>query len=356
MPSLAEQIDKILLQSPYTEANKNKPISKELLELLNKIKNSGNLSDSSPTVTPSQLIKPYYGESYSQELEKAKAYFNSKFPIIEGSNRRAGNLVNYDLNATDPYSGLERPIRVTTEDQISAPLAGSKKETRLPAMSSHYIQWGDGSNALQIRALPLNKKIMDAFEKEQNKLSLDQQILSAAEHEAGHAAYRGGITKMPVDIDTRQSFPSESPGGKNRTRMQDEWDDWGAHMADEKEITNGLGRIQRETFALTGSRITNQAGLEKILKKIDPKTGAAGLTDYSPDARRTLDLLYKAKTNKLSKQNKGLYQELIKLLPSFVSNESSKKNIAKKASKSTSSMASAVSQNKKQYGLNLPIG
>lgn len=356
MPTPAEQINKILLQSPYTEANKNKPISKELLALLDKIKNSGNLSDNSPTVIPSQFIKPYYGDHYNEELEKAKAYFNSKFPIIENSNRRAGNLVNYDLDATDPYSGLEKPIRVTTEDKTPVPFSGSKREAGQPARSSHYIQWGDGSNALQIRVLPLSKKIMNAFENEQNKLSLDQQILSAAEHEAGHAAYRGGITKMPVDISTKQSFPNEPPSGKNRTKMQAEWDAWGAHMGDEKEITNGLGRIQRETFALTGSRITDQDGLEKILKKIDPKTGAAGLTDYSPDARRTLDLLYKAKTNKLVKQNKDLYQELIKLLPSFVFNKSSEKNIAKKASKSTSQMAPAVVQNKKQYGLNLPIG
>lgn len=332
MPTTVKQIDEALRYLPYTEANKNKQISKELLELLNNIKNSGNLSDNSPTVIPSQFIKPYYGDKYNEELEKAKAYFDSKFPVTQGSNRRAGNLVHYNLNATDPYSGLEKPIRVTTEDKTSVPFTGSKRKKGQPATSSHYIEWGDGSNALQIRGLPLNNKRMDAWQAEQNKLTLNQQILSTAEHEAGHAAYRGGLRKMPVDINTRKSYPNEPPEGKNRTKMQEEWDAWGAHMGHEKEITNGLGRIQRETFALTGSRITDRAGLEKILKKIDPKTGAAGLTDYSPDARRTLDLLYKAKTNKLSNQNKDLYQELIKLLPSFVSNESSKKNIAKKRS------------------------
>jgi hypothetical protein len=351
MSTDAEKISKILRQQPYTEANKNKPISKELLELLNKVKNSGNLTESSPTVVPSQFIKPYYGDKYNEELEKAKAYFNSTFPIIEGSNRRKTDLVHYSLNATEPYSGLEKPIRVTTEDNTPPPFYGAERKAGQPAMSSHYLQWADGRNALQIRALPLNKKIMDQWETEQNKLALDQQILSSAEHEAGHAAYRGGIREMPVDISTRQAYPNEPPEGKNRTKMQKEWDAWGSHMSHEKEITNGLGRIQRETFALTGSRITDKAGLEKILSKIDPKTGAAGLTEYSPDARRTLDLLYKAKTNKLVKQNKGLYQELIKLLPSFVSNKSSKTNIA-----SASKKTPTVTSKKNQYGLNLPIG
>ena len=343
MSAEAERIKRILQQSPYTEANKNKPISKELLELLDRIKNSGDLSDRSPTVIPSQFIKPYYGDKYEEELERAKAYFNSTFPIIEGSNRRKTNFVNYALDATEPYSGLDKPIRVTTKNNVSLRKAGQ------PAMSSSYLEWPDGSNALQIRVLPLNKERMNQWLTEQNKLTLDQQILSAAEHEAGHAAYRGAITEMPVDIDTRRSYPNEPPTGKNRMKMQDEWDAWASHMSNEKEITNGLGRIQRETFALTGSRITDKAGLEKILNKIDPKKGAAGLTEYSPDARRTLDLLYKAKTNKLVNQNKDLYQELIKLLPSFVSNKSSETNIA-----STSSGAPKVTSNGKRYGLKLP--
>ena len=312
----------------YTEGNKDKPTSPALLELLNKIKNSGNLEDNSPTIRPSQFIKPYYGAKYDEELEKARSYFNSKFPVIEGKNRRANDLVNYDLNSTEPYSGLERPIHVTTEDMTPIPYTNLSRERGQPAGSSNYIQWEDGREALQIRTIPMPSKSNNEWVMEQGKLSPDQQILSAAEHEAGHAAYRGGIERVPVTINTRQFYPNEPPSGKNRTKMQDEWDAWGAHMGDRKEVTNGLGRLQRETFALTGSRITDQDGLEKILNKIDPKIGAKGLTDYSPDARRTLDLLYRAKTNKLHKQNKGMYQDLIKLLPSFVSNNKQQSNVA----------------------------
>lgn len=313
---------------PYTEKNKDKPVNQALLDLLDKIKKSGNLRDDSPTVKPSQFIKPYYGAKYDEELEKAREYFNSKFPVIEGKNRRANDLVNYDLNATDPYSGLERPVRVTTEENTPMPYTNMKREKGLPAGGNFFIQYKDGSNALQIRTNPMRQNSLDEWLAAQSKLTPNQQILSAAEHEAGHSAYMGGIQKIPVSIDSRAVYPNETPSGKNRTKMEDEWAAWGSHMGDRKEVTNGLGRLQRETFALTGSRINNQEDLEKILKKIDPKIGAAGLTDYSPDAKRTLDLLYRAKTNKLHKQNKGIYQDLIKLLPSFVSNKSSESNIA----------------------------
>jgi hypothetical protein len=315
-------------QLPYTEANNDNPISPELIELLNKIKQSGNLEDNSPTIRPSQFIKPYYGAKYDEELEKARAYFNSKFPVIEGTNRRSNNMANYDLNATEPYSGLERPVRVTTEENTPIPYTNLNQESGKPAGSSNYIKWEDGSDAMQIKTFPMPSKSSDAWVMEQSKLSPDKQILSAAEHEAGHSAYMGGLEKSPVEIDSRKFFPKEKPDGPNRTKMEKEWDEWGSHIADRREVTNGLGRLQRETFALTGSRITDKAGLEKILKKIDPKIGASGLIEYSPDARRTLDLLYRAKTNKLHKQNEGMYKDLIDLIPSFVSNKSYKDNRA----------------------------
>lgn len=313
---------------PYTEKNKDKPMNQALLDLLDKIKNSGNLKDNSPTVIPSQFIKPYYGAKYDEELEKARKYFNSKFPVVEGQNRRDSDLINYGLNATDPYSKLEKPIRVTTEDMTPIPYTNLIRERGQPASSSNYIKWQDGSEALQIRTIPMPSNSNNEWVMEQSKLSPDQQILSAAEHEAGHSAYMGGLQRIPIEIDSRAIYPNETPNGNNRTKMEDEWAAWGSHMGDRKEVTNGLGRLQRETFALTGSRITNQKDLEKILNKIDPKIGAKGLVDYSPDARRTLDLLYRAKTNKLHKQNKGIYQDLIKLLPSFVSNNKSKSNVA----------------------------
>jgi hypothetical protein len=307
---------------PYTEKVSDKDLSPELLQLLEKIKRSGNLSDNSPAIKPSQLIRPYYGKDYDKELEQARQYFNSKFPVIEGTNRRANNMVNYDLDSTEPFSGLEKPVRVTTEDNTPVPLLGTVRERGQPASSSNYLQWEDGKEAIQIKQSPMSIGYKDEWVGEQSKLSLNQQILSAAEHEAGHAAYRGGVRKVPVTINTRQFYPNEPPDGKNRRKMQDEWDSWGSHMGDRKELTNGLGRLQRETFALAGYRITDQAGLEKILNKIDPKVGAKGLTEYSPDARRTLDLLFRAKTNKLHKQNKSIYKDLIELLPSFVSNQS----------------------------------
>ena len=254
---------------PITEGNKDINTNPKLLELLNKIKQSGNLSENSPTVRPSQFIRPYYGASYDKELEQARAYFNSKFPVIEGKNRRANKMANYDLDATEPFAGLERPVRVTTEENTAVPFLGTKRESGQPANSSNYLKWKDGSDAIQIKQFPMPINSKDEWVREQAKLTNDQQILSAAEHETGHSAYIGGLRKIPVTINTKQFYPNEPPSGKNRTKMEDEWDAWGSHMSDSKEVTNGLGRLQRETFALTGSRITDTAGLEKILKKID---------------------------------------------------------------------------------------
>ena len=137
----------------------------------------------------------------------------------------------------------------------------------------------------------------DYAEMMKNPLS---QYMGAVEHEVGHHA----------------TGPREGNLGMTFT-----------HMSDTGELSNQLGRIQREAYQLYGERFTPDT-LEDFMVQQENIPEKERFKSFSPDTRRGLRELYDAYKgeNPMLKENQRIWPAAKARIPEFVKNKQSEKN------------------------------
>ena len=297
----------------------------------------------------SDFVQPYYGDNYQEELASARQYFESNFPKTADGQKRKEDLKHFELDSSAPLDRIDDKFEMTDKDAgwsgFGLGLAGGRSSPGRKADSSMYLKWGDGQELLQINSQPSTHPnseyepmypyaeaiapdrlyhARDSYDSETQRLDTIDRISQSIEHEIGHGAYHGMTGEPNVQDPPR----SKIPGKKARSENFDNFQAWGSHIADDREFSNGLGRLQRETAKLTGSRITDKKSLDELLDSIRVRStskrpaepaNSESVLKYSPDVRRTLDLLWRAKNGYLGENSKSLYEDAIKILPSFVS-------------------------------------
>jgi len=261
-------------------------------------------------LSPQEILKSYYGENLPREIIAAGNYNIARPTLLPKSYQNIFDTI--PASKTTEYGSAYSP------DNNGKPMVelSSGRGFQIDQKNNEtYRKWLQGND------LELKAKALEYFQAN----SLDPLIAAsnkqgALEHEVGHHITRvAPYADLPLAAKSSASIAS------------DKFNKFGEHTSIGNETTQALGRFQREMFKNTGKRLHPVEFMAIVNKGEIPEF-------LTQEGRRIL-----------------IYAKNLKEVADK-SEDKNKKEKAKKALESISRMAPAVVQNKKQYGLNLPIG
>jgi len=254
--------EKFLVQEQQKKIEEQKAKSyQEILKL-----SEQNLENSrfiqAGTVSTYDTALPYYGEQMQPQYEAAAEYArqlqsteNPKVTIPE-------SYYNQFTKQTPLVIGNTIPAYNATQDVLQMPNPALYKAymTSVGQDPKAVLQNNYGENALS--SSEISKNLMDYWR-------------NTAEHEAGHIPDKQ-ITfsqKPPVTISTHTGSAFDKP----------------TYMAQENHLVTGLGKVQREQYALTGKRFENPEEFKSFLFKLaQSENPEKEISSFSEEAKRTL--------------------------------------------------------------------
>jgi hypothetical protein len=208
------------------------------------------MDSGSGSLTPADVIRPYYGDQFEGEVLAAQK-----------ANEKDGVL------RSDSYSRLFDPVPVEREEysgfymvphdrSISPRVSVPNKESKaIQKQNEQFYRdmlqpFDEDGTKRDIRDKRRAQRFFTA-----NSYSPEDRIGSAEdtlEHELGHHYARPNSSYTKADTPFSQALEGSSA--------------FGAHMAKPSETVQAMGRLQREVFKNTGSRIKNR---EQFLEMVD---------------------------------------------------------------------------------------
>jgi len=275
------------------QASGDENIPKEVLRRYDELYKSGVKN-----ISLEDLIADYYGgsENLQAEISKAKEA------------RAARNPKSYEDKSMEMYyDRIAEKIPVRSSKTLAPHYTPDDKE----AVVSDPESYTKFLAQVAEKGLSGSKKDQEEFNKflEKNRYTRGDyaemmksplsQYMGAVEHEVGHHA----------------TGPREGNLGMTFT-----------HMSDKGELSNQLGRIQREAYQLYGERFTPDT-LEDFMVQQENVPEKERFKNFSPDTRRGLRELYDAYKgeNPMLKENQRVWPAAKARIPEFVKNKQSEK-------------------------------
>jgi hypothetical protein len=275
------------------QASGDENIPKEVLRRYDELYKSGVKN-----ISLEDLIADYYGgsENLQAEISKAKEA------------RANRNPKSYEDKSMEMYyDRIAEKIPVRSSKTLAPHYTPDDKE----AVVSDPESYTKFLAQVAEKGLSGSKKDQEEFNKflEKNRYTRGDyaemmgnplsQYMGAVEHEVGHHA----------------TGPREGNLGMTFT-----------HMSDKGELSNQLGRIQREAYQLYGERFTPDT-LEDFMVQQENVPEKERFKNFSPDTRRGLRELYDAYKgeNPMLKENQRVWPAAKARIPEFVKNKQSEK-------------------------------
>jgi len=230
--------------------------------------------ESSGTANLAGIInKKYYAGKLRSEVEKAKSYSQ------ESGVNKIGRGIDYNkIYEKIPYKSGDYEPQYDAEKNLITIFRQEDVKNRLENWKDYIKKTPKEAEQFAIRN---GYDSVDALTRD---LKNPDYFRSVLEHEYGHPYSRGvGVSSDGEKADYKYVSPK--------------------YMADPKELANGLGRIQRETYQLTGRRFEDPNELKAYVESTPYEKGTEG---YSEEAKRTWNLLY---------ENKGVKESEDKVAP-----------------------------------------
>lgn len=326
MPTPAEQINAILLSGKRAKTKEEQDKIIQMLSALSVDYSNAEYPKMSASefasgdaqkaaLSPQEILKSYYGENLPREVIAAGNY-NIARPTIQ----------------PESYPRIFDTIPASKNTEYSNFYAIDKNNKPLVVMSSgEGLEISNESEATYRKWLNSdNPKLKARALKHFRTNSLDPSVSPSSsqgflEHEMGHHITREAepssvfVKTLPIKANTAGYTAS---GG---------FQEFGSHTGSPGETTQALSRFQREMFKNTGKRL-HPVDFMKLVNKGE-------IPDFLTQEGRRI-LIYAKNLKKVADESK----------------DKKKKEAAEEALWNISRMAPAVVQNKKQNGLNLPIG
>lgn len=261
-------------------------------------------------LSPQEILQSYYGENLPREIIAAGNY----------------NIARPTVNPVS-YSNIFDRIRASKTSEYGSSYSPDNNGKPMVELSSGlgfeigkknegtYREWlNSNDQELKARALAYFKA------NSIDPLAPTADSQSVLQHEVGHHITRGA---------EYETLPSDAKEYANKA--SDGFDKFGEHTSITNETTQALGRFQREMFKNTGKRVV-PIEFQKLVNNGE-------IPDFLTQEGRRI-LIYAKNLKEVADK----------------SEDKEKKKAAEKALEAISRMAPAVVQNKKQYGLNFPIG
>lgn len=215
------------------------------------------------------INKKYYGGNLQDEINKAKSYYGESGISKIGSGLDYGKIyqkIQYKSGNYEPqYNPKEDSITVFRQDDLQKRIQNWKNFVKQDPKEAELYATRNGFES----ANDLTKTIENP-----------DYFRSVLEHEYGHPYSRGvGISNSGKSKDL---YSVNSP----------------KYTAEPVELSNGLGRIQRETYQITGRRFEDPTELKTFVESTPFDKATEG---YSDEAKRTWRILYENKNTEKSK-------------------------------------------------------
>lgn len=278
-------------------------------ELLEKYGPMPNLeAGAASMVTGREVLSPYYGENLDAEIAKAKAFdkndpeaalpfmkrqpagFRNPRAWAEDQNQGAMDVPKgryYGDAYTIDYDKIDSPVFVKVEAGEKAQKAAHyNPETGIrlnspdfvAAKSKNYSQEPLGENVARY----LDKNNMELPDLEDAAANPRSDVRQTLEHEVGH------------------HFTDNSPDATSGY----------GHIGRPREMSNALGKIQRDTYVLYGQRFETPSQFQDYLRKEQNKPKEERFKGYSNEAKRGLRALMDS--------NGEVRAQAINAIPKFV--------------------------------------
>lgn len=236
------------------------------------------------SVVPADILRSYYGDNLYREVAKASlANVRAGYPIDPAAPTYVQDLVKVFREEDEPRGASYAPVTRTVE-------MPNAEAAEIRALNdATYLKWLESDKpALKARAQEYLD--MNNFDPAFLARSPEESAASSLEHEVGHH-----INRATVDFEERIDVSSIDN-----------------HLADADEITQAAGKLQRELYKNTGKRIEKPDDFMRLVKSKETP-------EYiSPEAKRLLNFSRKL----LGTKNEPLLEEISKVLPATVKNES----------------------------------
>jgi hypothetical protein len=275
------------------QASGDENIPKEVLDKYNDLYKSGVKN-----ISLEDLISDYYGgsENLQKEISKAKE---------ARANRNPKSFEDKSMEMY--YDKISEKIPVRSSETLASHYLPDDKE----AVVSDPESYNEFLARIAKKGLSGSKKDEEEFDQFlqknrytrsdyadmlQNPLS---EYMGAVEHQVGHHA----------------TGPKEGNLGMTFT-----------HISDKGELSNQLGRIQREAYKLYGERFTPET-IEDFMVQQENVPEKERFKNFSPDTRRGLRELYDAYKGEkfILKENQRIWPAAKARIPEFVKNKKSEK-------------------------------
>jgi hypothetical protein len=276
------------------QASGDENIPKEVLSRYDELYKSGVKN-----ISLKDLIADYYGgvENLQTEISKAKEAKATRNPK---SYEDKSMEMYYDRIAEKiPVRSSKTSAPYYSPDDKEAVVSDPESYTEFLAQVAEKGLSGSKEDKEKFNQMLEKNRYTrgDYAEMIKNPLS---QYMGAVEHEVGHNV----------------TGPREGNLGMTFT-----------HMSDTGELSNQLGRIQREAYQLYGERFTPDT-LEDFMVQQENVPEKERFKNFSPDTRRGLRELYDAYKgeNPMLKENQRIWPAAKARIPEFVKNKQSEKN------------------------------
>jgi len=250
------------------------------------------LTTGQQNISLGEMIAPYYGgeQALQSEIEKSKAY------ALE----RQSNIPESDLGMKMDYEKIGEKIPVFSAKDSASYYSPIKKE----AVIQEPIEAASYTGEILEKGMSINNQKQNAFEdflyknhytKEDLQKRFENPVsdfLGTVEHEVGHHATTGKEVGEKLLGATHMDKPSE--------------------------LSNQLGRIQREAFYLYGKRFTPEE-LEDFINQQKSIPENERFQNFSPDTRRGLRKLMDVyKASRISRPSLEEWESVKQAIPEFV--------------------------------------
>lgn len=220
--------------------------------------------ESSGTANLAGIINQrYYSGKLREEISKAKAYADESGVSDIGGGidyNKIYEKIPYKSGDYEPqYSAKEGLITTFREEDLQKRIQNWKNFVKEEPQEAEKYAIGNGFESARDLT---------------GALQNPDYYRSVLEHEYGHPYSRSlSYSKGGVDEDL---YSAKKP----------------SYMAEPAELANGLGRIQRETYQMTGRRFEDPNELKAFVETTPFESATEG---YSDEAKRTWRVLYENK-------------------------------------------------------------
>jgi len=263
-------------------------------------------------MTPADVISPYYGKQFARELIRAATY-NQARPTLEKeayakmfdvipAQRTAKKAASYAPN-NSAGGGKDGPL-VSLQSERTQKITDENFET--------YKSWlQDPDPKTRARA----EEFFKANSFDPNLKPSSQ--LDVLEHEYGHHA-----TTSERDSGQSGEYPLPREANFSAAKATEYFDKFGLHTGIPEETTQALGRLQREVFKNTGSRLTNPKQFMALVdaEKIPSYLSQEGqrILTYARNLKKVADT---DKDEERTKEAKKALKAISEMAPALVENQ-----------------------------------